>query len=518
MIKMVDKQSILSRYGSQSTRQIARELGINRKTVERYIREYESVLRKKNDEDIEDYLSQKPKYQTGNRPRRVITEAIKSKISWCLQQNKQHRSNNMHKQCMAKMDIYELLINQGFDISYPTVCKYIVYLEKTSRSPHEAYIRAHYEPGEVCEFDWGEVKLNINGKLETKQMAVFTLAHSNARFCYLFSRQDTLAFMEAHRNFFQEAKGVPLLMVYDNMRVAIKKFVGNEKHPTDALVKLKTFYRFNHRFCNICSGNEKGHVERSVEVIRRKAFSYKTKFPSIDDANEYLSDICTKMNNKKGVVVELDLDSLRRENNRIACFESSSYKVDKWSTICMKAVHYSVPDNLVGKLVDVKIYSDRITVFYENKKVSVHQRIYIQGQWSVKLEHYIATLTKKPGAVFSSLALKQADNTIRKLFNDCFKDTPRDFVILVDYLNNSEYSVDDVLQAHTYLKETQCIANPSADQIKVILSNLKELKTGNAEEYSSIEFKVIEDQSMNTLTSLTDIMNNKAPDYDTRAH
>jgi len=30
---------------------------------------------------------------------------------------------------------------------------------------------------------------------------------------------------------------------------------------------------------NTYSGNEKGHVERSVEIIRRKAFSKNTSFP-----------------------------------------------------------------------------------------------------------------------------------------------------------------------------------------------------------------------------------------------
>ena len=152
---------------------------------------------------------------------------------------------------------------------------------------------------------------------------MITLAYSNACYCYLFSRQDTLAFMEAHRNFFRDTKGVPTLMVYDNMRVTIKKFVGNEKRPIDALIKLKTFYRFNHRFCNIYSGNEKGHVERSVEVSRRKAFSYKVKFATLDDANSHLFDVCNRMNKRKGESVELDLLALRREINTtrlcIAC-------------------------------------------------------------------------------------------------------------------------------------------------------------------------------------------------------
>ncbi len=51
---------------------------------------------------------------------------------------------------------------------------------------------------------------------------------------YLFRHQNTLAFMESHRNFFRDIHGVPAMMVYDNMRVAVKSFVGGDKKPTEA--------------------------------------------------------------------------------------------------------------------------------------------------------------------------------------------------------------------------------------------------------------------------------------------
>ena len=65
-------------------------------------------------------------------------------------------------------------------------------------------------------------------------LAVFTFGHSNGRYAYLFRHQNTLAFMESHRNFFRDIHGVPAMMVYDNMRVAVKSFVGGDKKPTEA--------------------------------------------------------------------------------------------------------------------------------------------------------------------------------------------------------------------------------------------------------------------------------------------
>ena len=64
MITMVEKQQILSRYGSQSARSVARDLGLNRKTVERYFREYRLALQSEDEDAVEDYLSHKPRYKT----------------------------------------------------------------------------------------------------------------------------------------------------------------------------------------------------------------------------------------------------------------------------------------------------------------------------------------------------------------------------------------------------------------------------------------------------------------------
>lgn len=168
------------------------------------------------------------------------------------------------------------------------MCNYIT--AKSSRSTStEALIRQSYYPGESCEFDWGEVKLKINGQQVKLQMAVFTSAYSNYRFAFLYHRQDTLTFMDSHVRYFDAVDGVHHLMVYDNMRVAVSKFVGrHEKEPTKVLLELCSYYGFSHRFCNAYRGNEKEHVECIVEYVRRKAFALRDSFESIVDAQSWL--------------------------------------------------------------------------------------------------------------------------------------------------------------------------------------------------------------------------------------
>lgn len=60
-------------------------------------------------------------------------------------------------------------------------------------------------------------------------------------------------------------------MVYDNMRVAVKDFVGTDKTPTEALSRMCAFYRFDFRFCNARAGWEKDmwNVAWSMSGARR---------------------------------------------------------------------------------------------------------------------------------------------------------------------------------------------------------------------------------------------------------
>ena len=520
---MVDKQTIIHMYrvGGHSKRGIAQDLGINRKTVHKVIAEYEASLSGPDPESsLESILITRPRYDTSSRRPRVIVGSLKELIDDCLRANARKRAAGLKKQCMRGIDIYELLVEKGYQVSYPSVCKYIAGAaaeQKDSARSQEAFIRGHYPAGESCEFDWGEVKLCLGGRQERLYMAVFTFSHSNGRYAWLFRHQDTQAFMESHRNFFRRVRGVPLLMVYDNMRVAVKKFVGAEKEPTDALLRLSTFYRYHYRFCNARSGWEKGHVERSVEYVRRKAFSVKDRFESLKETQIYLTQICDKINDKPGSIstadkkerLSADLAAIRPFFHEIGCFEISDYKVDKWSTVCVKSSHYSVPDTLVGQTVAVKAYSEKLVILHQGAKVAVHERMRFCGGWAVKLEHYLTTLLRKPGAVGGSLALKQMPQKIRQLFDKHFAANPKDFVLLLIYARDNDFTDDDIIQACRNLT-SHGIRNISADQIKAMLHvgaeahepvELVSLPQIYADKSSGIE-----DGAMNILIELSQMM------------
>ncbi len=119
-------------------------------------------------------------------------------------------------------------------------------------------------------------------------MSVFVTAKGDYRAGDIYYSQKTENFLDTHANFFSEVGGSYKEMVYDNTRVAVAKFVSRgEKEPTEELLKLSLYYGFKFRFCNNYKANEKGHVERSVEYIRRRIFSKRDEFTSVEEARRY---------------------------------------------------------------------------------------------------------------------------------------------------------------------------------------------------------------------------------------
>lgn len=483
MISMVDKNSILIMYyrDGESKSSISRQLKISRKTVRKYIKEQdqESDTSQKS-KQLDKGLSRRPRYNISSRKRVRLTSEIEEQIKYCLVQNKQKITQGLHKQIMKKIDIYEYLISKGYSIGYTTICNYIRKKESLGK---EAFIKQIYNPGEVCEFDWGDVKLYIDGKLQTLNMAVFTSAYSNYRWSKLFYRQDTLAFSQSHIDFFSHLEGVHKGIVYDNMRVAISKFIGRtEKQPTEALLELSNYYKFGFRFCNIRKGNEKGHVERSVEYVRRKSFCVKDNFINIAQANNHLQESCDKLNDTiqqltknetANTLFESEKLHLYESKSPYKCFKDEHSRVDKYSTIILYGNRYSVPDFLVGKMLDVRVFAEQIDAYYNTELVCSHTRSYGAHTWDLNINHYLTTLVRKPGALSGSLVFSQSNTLVKNIYKEYFIDESKDFIKLLQYCKNNEISFETVEKA---IKEVNQITptNITKDKVLAVINKANE--------------------------------------------
>lgn len=428
-----------------SIRKIAKKLKIHRGTVSARIKEYEQFKASPiSDQDnpkslLNQYLKTGSIYHSENRGKRKLSEEMIAIIDKCLQNNEIKRLDGRTKQQVKKIDIHEQILTAGHVISYSSVCKYI---ETKVTQSQEAFIRQGYAAGACCEFDWAEVKLNLDGQYKRFYLAVFTSAFSNYRYSLLFKHQDSLAFKEAHICFYEHIGGVYQQMVYDNMRVAIAKFVGKtEKIPTEGLLQLSRWYQYQWRFCNTAKGNEKGHVERSVEYIRRKVFGFRDEFKTFAEAQSYLLCRVVELNERPAtgladsaaVKLELERKGLSPHPGRMECYAGENHKVDKYSTICFGTNRYSVPDHMIGKMVFAKIYSQWIKIYDSSSVLCQHNRLYERFDWQIDINHYLVTLQRKPGAVAGSIALSQAPLWVQSIYNKHFIHDARSFIELLQY-------------------------------------------------------------------------------------
>lgn len=360
MVTMIQKHEILLMHfrDGKSLREISRETGISRPTVTKYSTEYAAhkarlleIASAEPSDAIAGELILKlvdaPRYDSSSRPKRAITEALTTRVQALLAENAKKRSRGQRTQQMKICDMHEVLQAEGYTLSYSRLCTVVKRLDE--RVP-ESFIRQSYVYGEVCECDWGEVKLFLNGHLTRVQMGIFTSAKGNYRYARLFMHQDTAAFQQAHALFFEHLGGVYRTMVYDNMRVAVKKCVGpTEKEATQGLLSLSVYDQFRFRFCNVRRGNEKGHVERSVEYVRRKAFCGHDAFDDLRGANAHLLDVCTRLNSRPqggadGQTAQAILDCERAyllpAGPLFECGDLRELCVDAYSTITVDTCRY----------------------------------------------------------------------------------------------------------------------------------------------------------------------------------
>jgi len=522
MIKLKQKQEIIiaAFLEGKSQRQIAKDTGVDRKTIRKYVKKYlearNSLINSGENETLDereliDDIVQAPKYDSTNRKKYKLTDEIIEKIKFYLNENEKKRTTGQAKQQKKKIDIYEVLEQQGYDISYTTVCNTIRDLLNTGA---EAYIKAEYDYGDVCEFDWGEAKIYIGDELKTLQMAVLASAKGNYRYSRLFTKQDTACFQESHALFFEHIEKVYRTIVYDNMKVAVKKFVGpTEKEPTDALLKLSMYYGFKFRFCNIRAGNEKGHVERSVEYIRRKAFAFKDKFNSIEEANEYLQSVCDKLNLKKQSYNEdlsaLQILEIEKEYMlpKMPMFDSARIeepRVDKYSTIVIDTCHYSVPDSYVGKILMVKVYSSKIYCYYDSNKIAEHNRNYGFNEWSIKIEHFLKTLRKKPGALASSTAMHQADPRLQQIYQNHYTKREKEFIELLFVIK--EKGIEEVTAAIESLKKISPL-DISTEKVKAIVNRNPDDFSKKYDSFNNCEIAEKSKEMLNRFKSLIPLSN-----------
>jgi len=429
----MEKNGIITlKLKGKSSRWIEKETGTNRKTVARYWKEYQrmqSMLDPDGDNrELQEQIVSAPKYNaTGRKPFKYTPEidaALDAILGSEAKKAREIGSNN--KQKLTNRQIHGLLREQGHDIGLTVVTQHLK--EKRGKTT-EAYIRQEYEYGDRLEYDFGEVRLVLNGVSGKYYLAVFGSPRSSFRWAYLYGNQKKDVFLDSHVRFFEMLQGAYREVVYDNMRNAVMRFIGrNEKDLNPDLVALSTYYGFRVNVTNCFRGNEKGYVESSVKAVRKEAFAARYSFNDIEEAEGYLETVLARMNAKSSITEEKE--HLIPWRPALELSRMTEQRVDKYSFVRVGNNYYSVPEYLVGRKVTVRSYIKEIVVYAGLNEVCRHKVKDGYGEMSVNILHYLETLAKKPGAVRNSKALR-SEAGLKAVFERHFSTRVREFISLL---------------------------------------------------------------------------------------
>ena len=220
--------------------------------------------------------------------------------------------------------------------------------------------------------------------------------------------------------------GVYKEVVYDNMKNVVTRFIGpHEKELNKDLLKLSLYYGFDINVTNCFSGNEKGHVEGSVKIIRQQVFAQHYKFKSYEEAAAYLQQKLVQLNEKSDIKEEMS--SLLAYKPKLELANIRTLKVNKYSFVRVDNNFYSVPEYLVDKKVTAKVYYDHVIIYANNHYVCEHKKIDGTNEISIDIRHYLETFAKKPGAIKNSLALKSLPQ-LKSIYDNYFSKNPKEFI------------------------------------------------------------------------------------------
>ena len=172
--------------------------------------------------------------------------------------------------------------------------------------------------------------------------------------------------------------------------------------------QLESHYLFDHHFCTIRRGNEKGIVEGGVKYVRLNFMVPVPQVGSLEELNEQLEVKCREDLERKLRGKGLPKAQLLVEDKAHfrplpvtpfdACLKQST-TATSLSLVRFDTNDYSVPSEYAHHPVVVKGYIERVDIFYREKLIATHNRLWCKEGVAFNPVHYLAVLEGKPGAL-----------------------------------------------------------------------------------------------------------------------
>jgi len=326
----------------------------------------------------------------------------------------------------------------------------------------EVFFPQVYEPGKLCQSDFTDMRrlgVTIQRARFDHLIYHFVLPYSNWETGTICFSESFESLSEGLQNALWELDGVPEAHRTDRLTLAVQKTDHPEEF-TQRYSALLNHYRL--RGCKIQRGkpHENGDVEQRHHRLKRALDQSLMLRGSRDFADRghygrFLEKLFCQLNAGRQARLSEELRVVGKlPRVRLEACKRLKLRVGRGSTIRVNHNVYSVPSRLIGELVDVRLYSDHLEVWYAQRRVETMARIRGEGRHRINYRHIIEWLVRKPGAfehyryrddLFPTSRFRMAYDDIKERYGPA-RAAKEYLAILELAATESEVGVDDALR------------------------------------------------------------------------
>ena len=364
-------------------RRAAREFGVSRNTVRRYLAGAEPGVRKP---------------AARGRP---VLERVRARIDAILDDSKAWTRG---KQRLTATRLHQILVDEGHAVGVTLVRQYVAEWKRRRR---EVFVPLDYPPGDLGEVDFFEVFADVGGKRQKAFLFVIRLMYSGRDFAWLYPRQDQVCFLDGHVRALAHFGGVPHRLLYDNLKAAVARvLIGSERELSARMQAIAAHYAFEPCFARPGTGHDKGGVESRGRAIR---WQHLVPIPAGTDLETISQTLVARLDRQAGtqrdhrgrtVVERFAEDRAHMLDLPAHPFRATAARivsVSSRSLVRIEGGFYSVPCRWAGLGLTTYIGPDTVSIAGPDERVE-HRRVRF-GERSVRYRHYLPELARKPQAV-----------------------------------------------------------------------------------------------------------------------
>lgn len=344
-----------------SQHEIARRLGINRRTVRRLVAADEA-----------------PRYERGRAG--SMLDPLEPVIRRLIDEWPQIKAPR----------VTEILCEDyGYGGSIDLVRKRMVVLRPREVRPAQ---RTGYRPAQVMQVDWAEMptRPKIAGRERRIYALICSLPYSGASTAHFSFDMTIESFLEGHVRAFDWLGGVPRECVYDNLRTAVARRDGDVITWNARFVQLRGHYAFHATACTPGTPREKGSVEGAVRH-HKTGFWPARRFASLAELDAVYADWRDRIALPRRHATGRHVVAERLAVERVALRPLPPIAFDAAGRRCSRVPldgylkyagsFYRAPEALIHQRVDLRFDRDVVWVEHRGQTVARYPRSYQPGTW-----------------------------------------------------------------------------------------------------------------------------------------